>query len=103
MVPPKQPLPLRVRYAGPYSMDLHIPSTFAPTLLKNVLVWEVPRLALTWLVKRRSGDRKLLDIKGKEFADCAPSYVMSLVHAVVVSSLGLKIMVGLTDELTFVL
>lgn len=52
---------------------------------------------LPWLVKSRSGDRKLLDAKGKDFADCAPSYVMSLVHAVVVSSLGLKIMVGLTS------
>jgi len=49
MVPPKLPLPLRVRYAGPYSMDLHIPSSFAPTLLKNVLVWEVPRMVLTWV------------------------------------------------------
>lgn len=85
-----------MRYDGPHSMALDRPSAFALTLLQNVALWEVPRLAVAAFVRWRHGGAgkkaKGVSDKEKEFVACAPSYVLSLVHAVVISALGLRIM-----------
>ena len=100
-------VPKRVRYHGPYSMCLDRPGEFGVTLLKNMAYWEVPRLAVGLFMRWRYGGSNKKKGGGgdkgeaqREFVECAPSYVMSLVHAVVISGLGLKIMSMLWDAPT---
>jgi hypothetical protein len=94
-------VPKRIRYDGPYSMSLDSPMAFGLTLLKNMAYWEVPRLAVGVFTRWRfggGGGKKARDAKEKEFVECAPSHVMSLVHAVLISRLGLSIMAKLWDS-----
>lgn len=86
--------PLRVRYDGPYSMSLG--DSFFPTLVKNMLYWEVPRQVVALLTRRALG-KKAETSEEKEFVVGAPSYILSLAHAVLISGLGIKIAIGLWD------
>jgi len=87
------PLPRRVRHDGPFSMDLvNNPRAWGVNLLKNALIWEVPRFATGALVRWRYGKGASASAKEKEFVDCAASYIVSAAHAVVISGLGLKIL-----------
>jgi hypothetical protein len=91
-------VPRRVRHDGPFSMDLlNDPRGWGVSLVKNALVWEIPRQCVGALVRWRYGPKKGTkpSEKQKEFLDCASSYVVSAAHAVVVSGLGLKIMARL--------
>ena len=91
-------VPRRVRYDGPWSMDLlNNPRGWGVSLLKNALVWEVPRMCVGAFVRWKYGKGKDATEKEKEFVDCASSYVISAVHAVVISGLGLKILSLLWD------
>ena len=81
-----------MRYDGPYSMNLRDPARFARTLLVNALVWEVPRVLVGFAYRRRYRATCGKGGKHAEFAALAPSHVMSFVHAVVISVLGLFIM-----------
>ena len=74
--------PLRVRYDGPYSMSLG--DSFFPTLVKNMLYWEVPRQVVALLTRRALG-KKAETSEEKEFVVGAPSYILSLAHAVLIS------------------
>ena len=97
-------VPKRIRHDGPFSMDLlNDPYGWSLSLLKNALVWEIPRQCITRFVKWQYGPTKGTkpSDKQKEFFDCASSYVVSAVHAVVVSGLGLKIMATLWDAPSF--
>ena len=67
------------------------------TLLKNMAYWEVPRLAVGLFMRLRYGGKNMTKER-REFVECAPSHVMSLVHAVVISGLGLRIMSQLWDS-----
>jgi hypothetical protein len=96
-------VPKRIRHDGPFSMDLlNDPRGWGVSLLKNALVWEIPRRCVGALVKWRYGPKKGVKPteKEKEFLDCASSYVVSAAHAVVVSTLGLKIMAELWNAPT---
>ena len=91
-------VPRRVRHDGPFSMDLlNDPRGWGVSLVKNALVWEIPRQCVGALVRWRYGPKKGTkpSEKQKEFLDCASSYVVSAAHALVVSGLGLKIMARL--------
>ena len=91
----KSVLPARIRYDGPYSMDLGNPAQFSMCLLQYVMLWEVPRFLSGWFFRRRWGGK---DGKAnEEFTSCAPSYVMSFVHAIVVGGLGILVLSGLWD------
>ena len=91
----KSVLPARIRYDGPYSMDLGNPAQFSMCLLQYAMLWEVPRFLSGWFFRKRWGGR---DGKAnEEFTSCAPSYVMSFVHAIVVGSLGIWVLSGLWD------
>ena len=91
-------VPRRVRYDGPWSMDLlNNPRGWGVSLLKNALVWEVPRMCVGAFARWKYGKGKDATEKEKEFVDCASSYVISAVHAVVISGLGLKILSLLWD------
>ena len=79
-------------------MDLlNNPRGWGVSLLKNALVWEVPRMCVGAFVRWKYGKGKDATEKEKEFVDCASSYVISAVHAVVISGLGLKILSLLWD------
>ena len=87
-----------MRHDGPFSMDLlNDPRGWGVSLVKNALVWEIPRQCVGALVRWRYGPKKGTkpSEKQKEFLDCASSYVVSAAHALVVSGLGLKIMARL--------
>ena len=87
------PLPRRGRHDGPFSMDLvNNPRAWGVNLLKNALIWEVPRFATGALVRWRYGKGASASAKEKEFVDGAASYIVSAAHAVVISGFGLKIL-----------
>ena len=89
----KSVLPARIRYDGPYSMDLGNPAQFSLCLLRYAMLWEVPRYLSGAFFRRRWGGK---DGKAnEEFTSCAPSYVMSFIHAFVVGGLGIWVMTGL--------
>ena len=97
-------LPKRLRHDGPFSMDLlHDPRGWSLSLLKNALVWEIPRQCITFFVKSRCAPPKGVapTPKQKEFMDCASSYVVSAVHAVVTTGLGIRIMATLWNAPTY--
>ena len=47
----KSVLPARIRYDGPYSMDLGNPAQFSMCLLQYAMLWEVPRFLSGWFFR----------------------------------------------------